>query len=369
MSYREHMRGYEDPRTLYQTEALLAWRRGEYFPPIGLEISPTHACNQHCRYCYTHGRVEQGQTLPEALLVKAFVEAAEAGVKSIMVQGTGEPLLHRGLPDAIQAGAERGLAITLTTNGVLLRPPLQERILPHLTFLKVSVLESDPAHYTHLHGCSEGQWHQLMENLRHAVALRKARHLDLALLGTVYLDRENFHRAADIIRTFKTLGLDYLVVQEATYTEYSPSGPEPYGSSYFKPEEIAAMKAEVLALQDEDFRVKVRYPVDDEDLNIGMNAQRWRNGRCQGMCFHALVASDGAVYPCWRAWGDPALSHGNLRDASFETIWRGARRRQVEAHLNGTPPEGDACSVCNIIKLNEILARYSEPSRWKDFLV
>ena len=370
MSYKTHMKGYTDLRTLYQVDSLYALKHGQYFPPVSAEISPTNACNQKCRFCYTHKRVDSGEMMRDDILVSSFSQLADAGVRAVYVQGTGEPLLHKALPQAIEAGARKNLSIALNTNGVLLNKTLQERILGHLFSLRFSVLESDPARYAHWHGCSEKQWGDLIGNIKNAVRLRARLGLRVALLGTVYIHDDGLERAYDILKFLKELGLDYIVVQEATYTEFSPAGKRNYASQAYSPAAIEELKAKLLTLADEDFHLKIQFPFRDDPLcGGGTNKESWKNNYCQGMKFHTLISSDGGVYPCWRVWGNKAFSYGSLCEQSFEEIWKGEKRREIEAFLNVTAPGGDECTVCCISKLNEILFKFKNATGWKDILV
>ena len=363
------MKGYSDLRTLYQIDSLYAWKRDKYFPPVSVEISPTHACNQRCKFCYTHNRVESGELLRDDILINSFAQLADAGVRAVFVQGAGEPLMHKSLPEAIEAGAKKKLSIALNTNGVLLDKPLQKRILEHLFFIRFSVLDNDPKRYAYWHGCSEKQWGNLIDNIKNAVMLRDKLGLQLALLGTVYIHEDSFQNAYVILKFFKELGIDYIIIQEATYTEFSPAGKRDYVSKAYSKTEIGEMKAKLLTLQDDNFHLKVQFPFNDGILCSGMNKESWKNNYCQGIKFHSLISSDGEVYPCWRAWGNKKLSYGSLYKQNFEDIWRGEKRREIETFLNGTPPKGDECSVCCIQKLNEILFQCQNATKWKDILV
>ncbi len=369
MSCRIHMKGYDDIRTLYQIDSLHAWKHNKYFPPVMVEISPTHMCNQKCRYCYAYKAGGAGEKLRDDVLIGSFTQMADAGVKAISVQGTGEPLLHGALPKAVEAGAERGLSIGLTTNGVLLNESLQERMLPHLFFLRLSVLDSNPGRYAYTHGCAEKQWKLLIGNIASAVRLRQKHSLRFLIWASVYLYEDNFRDAYNIVKFYKEMGIDYINLQEATYTEFSPSGKEGYASDRIPKTEIDAMKAEVATLGDDDFRVKVRFPLNDGAHCSGVDSGGWKSDYCQGIKFYAVIASDGEVYPCWRFWGKKEYSYGSLYEKSFEEIWKGEQRGKIDEIVNGRPPSGDECSVCNIPKLNEILYNCRNAnSKWKDFL-
>lgn len=375
MSNRVHMKGYNDLRTLYQIDSLYAWKHDRYFPPVIVEISPTHKCNQLCRYCYSNKRGKPGDTLRDEILISSFTQIADAGVQAVEVQGTGEPLMHKALPTAIEAGAKRGLSIGLTTNGVLLNKSLQERTLEHLFYVKFSVIDSNPQRYAYLHGCSEKQWENLVSNIENAVILRKKNNLQLALFATAYLSDDNFKEAYNIVKFYKETGLDYIVVQEATYNDFSPAGKASYASDGFSETEINEMREKLLTLDDDDFVVKIRFPINDETFFVGIDKESWKSNFCQGIKFSTTIASDGEVYPCWRMWGKKEFSYGSMYEKSFEEIWKGERRKEIEEFIFSTPPCGsDAfsseCNHCNITKLNEILYKYQNANtKWIGFLL
>ncbi len=295
---------------------------------------------------------------------------ANFGVQAVEVQGTGEPLMHKALPNAIEAGVTGGLSIGLTTNGVLLNKSLQERMLAHLFYIKFSVIDNNPQRYAFLHGCSEKQWEMLISNIENAIAYRKNHNLQLALFATIYLSDDNFYEAYNIIKFFKEMGLDYVVVQEATYNDTSPAGIAAYASGNFSKTEIQEMKKRVLTLNDDDFVVKIRFPINDGSFFVGINRENWKKGFCQGIKFTTTIGSDGEMYPCWRMWGRKQYSYGSLYEKSFEEIWNGERRREVEDFILNTPPTGSECNNCNIVKLNKILDTYQKSNtKWRGFLL
>jgi radical SAM protein with 4Fe4S-binding SPASM domain len=307
--------------------------------------------------------------LDPEVLCKTFSDLASAGVKSVVVQGTGEPLMNKGLPAAIAAGSDLGLSISLSTNGVLLNDAVQEQVLDKLFYIRFSVLEIDPARYAFLHGCTSRQWHMLRDNVQALVARRKSKNLPVALLATVYLYEGNFDHAYDVVAFCKALGFDYVLVQEATFTMYSPVGKKRLFSDVVDPARIREMKQHVLELCDGDFVVKVRFPTNDENFFTGLSCDTWRQDFCQGIHFYSLIASDGEVYPCWRFWGRPEFSYGNIRHQSFEEIWRGERRQRIQRIVQTTPPVREECAICNVTNLNGILDKCRQPTDWSKFLI
>lgn len=366
------MQGYNDLRTLYQIDHIYALKHDKYCPPVLVEIDPNSVCNQKCVYCYTYKRSSHNIRLTDDVFVGLFNQITDAGVKAVLLQGTGEPLMHKALPQAVEQGAAQGLTVGLNTNGVLLRPELQDRILRHLFYIKFSVIDSDKQRYCRLHGCSEKQWDTLLDNINYAVKLREENNLNVALWATLYLDESNFDEAADIVRFYKESGLDYIVIQEATYSVFSPAGKKNYASSHYTNDQIAAMKDNVSSFNDDNFQVKIVFPLINNAMNYaGQTRENFIPDFCQGPKLYTTICADGEVYPCWRMWGKgKEFSFGSIYEQTFEEIWKGEKRRAIIEHINSVPPTEDECLVCNHARLNEILYKFLQAnSKWKDFII
>jgi radical SAM protein with 4Fe4S-binding SPASM domain len=353
------MLGYDDPRTLYHPEALLAWEERKYCPPIIAEIAPTGKCNQKCQYCYAMNRVEKID-MDNDLLMRLPNELEQVGVKAILYQGDGDPLMHKKLADTINT---TNISQTISTNGVLFTPKFQDKCLDKLNYVRFSVVDSDAKRYAYQHGCSEKQHALLVENIKYAVKNRTR----TMLMATVYLEPYNFDYVYDIVSYFKDLGLDYLVIMEAIYYELSPNGERAFTSENVVPYHINYMKENVSRLIDNNFTVRFRFP--NCDIKTGVTPETFMPGFCQGIYFEAVIAPNGDVIPCWRAWDKPELSFGNLHEQSFEQIWRSKRRKEINKWILNTPPEGEECRVCNQYKNNQILEKYRNRTEWANFLI
>jgi len=355
----KYLRGYFDPRTLYHPERLAKWEAGEYFPPILAEIAPTGRCNQKCQYCYAMTRVKKLH-MDDGLLMRLPNELMNAGVKAILYQGDGDPLMHKKLADAINTTS---LPQTISTNGVLFTPEFQDKCMDKLNYVRFSVIDSNPIRYARQHGCSEKQHGVLIDNLKYAVKHRTK----TMLMATVYLEPYSFDYAYDIVSYFKDLGLDYLVIMEAIYYDLSPIGKRAFTSDYYTEQQIWDMKRDVLALKDDDFEVHIRFP--NSETKTGVTCSTFYPGFCQGIHFETVIAPNGDVIPCWRGWDKPELSFGNLHEHTFEGIWKSDRRKEITKWILNMPPNGEECMVCNQYKNNQILEQYRNRTEWANFLL
>jgi len=79
-------------------------------PMFSLGVGLTNACNLSCAHCYR-------ATGTDALDIDAVLAATEAVPTRAVNFGTGENALHPRFADLVQALVDRGIAVTMTTNG------------------------------------------------------------------------------------------------------------------------------------------------------------------------------------------------------------------------------------------------------------
>lgn len=116
---------------------------------IDLELSGS--CNYRCRMCphTAPGRESEFlKSLPWATFTKIIDEAADIGVESIRLHGSGEPTLYKRLVDAVAYCSQRGLRTLITTNGARLNSEMNQQLIDvGLTELTVSAIGYDRETY------------------------------------------------------------------------------------------------------------------------------------------------------------------------------------------------------------------------------
>ena len=123
-------------------DELAAWKRGDWFAPLHMEISLTNVCNQHCTFCYidwSHGKIQMNSST----VCQLVRDAKKIGIKSALIAGEGEPTVNKAYLDAIDTAGEVGLDIALNTNLVHVTPDEIQRFLPKLSWMRVSFQSPD----------------------------------------------------------------------------------------------------------------------------------------------------------------------------------------------------------------------------------
>jgi radical SAM protein with 4Fe4S-binding SPASM domain len=105
------------------SQALTRRLSGGRYPIVG-SIELTLRCNLRCQHCYvSHGHtgVPGKQELSTAELKHILDEITDAGTLWLLLTG-GEPLLRRDFPQIYTYAIQKGMLLTLFTNGTLLTP-------------------------------------------------------------------------------------------------------------------------------------------------------------------------------------------------------------------------------------------------------
>jgi len=116
-----HMKGYlekdlmEDNMNKSQSDdlSLFLTRTGN------LLIYLLNECNLYCKHCYLDADNCGSVQLPFPLVKRTLDEACELGIKSVQFSG-GEPFLYPYIYNVLKYAADKGFAVTISTNGTLI---------------------------------------------------------------------------------------------------------------------------------------------------------------------------------------------------------------------------------------------------------
>ena len=154
-----------------QTEYWLDEREGDLIlhprlPDIcKLYIEPTTVCNLNCRTCIRNVW-EDPQAHMSMETFRRIVESQEAlpDLKRVIFTGFGEPLAHSGILEMIATVRERGLAVTLGSNGLLLNSATsRELVRLGVERVVISVDGVKPETYAGIRGATLSQ---VLDNIR-----------------------------------------------------------------------------------------------------------------------------------------------------------------------------------------------------------
>jgi len=108
-------RDYAVPRSASERRPVVVW-------------NITRTCNLNCIHCYTdsHNQLYPGElTLPEGF--KLIDDLAEFKIPALLLSG-GEPLIHPHFFELAEYAHQKGIRLTLSTNGTLITPETAQKI-------------------------------------------------------------------------------------------------------------------------------------------------------------------------------------------------------------------------------------------------
>lgn len=160
----------------------------------------TKRCNENCLYCY---RDQDSEELLFDDKRKVIDKVMDAGIYKLTFAG-GEPLLVAEIRELIQYAKFRGLIVSLTTNGMLLKDELLDFCLENLDWLTLSLDGADEDIQTMMTR-STGHVKRVSNILSYAESFEKKK--CKIKINTVVSD-VNKNQVADIARIISTFHVD-----------------------------------------------------------------------------------------------------------------------------------------------------------------
>ncbi len=304
-------------------------------PPDWLSVNVTLRCNLRCVMCTT---CYDSPELTTRELTGLLDEAADMGVRVFNPLG-GEPLVREDLEEVIAHAVARGMFVTLTTNGTLLRPERAARLAalpPSRLHVNLS-LDGDADAHDRVRG--HGAFARAMAGYR---ALRDA---DAArgnpvrtIRANVLLHRGNLHGYEAFLAWLEAEG--FSGVQQLTL--FRDESDATVGGMWFTPEDLPVLDALCARLADaretgigparllvnapDDLRAVPRYYRD------GLTP---RDAPCWAGWKELYVNADGRAVMCDGTLDFLAGAYGDVRRQALRDIWRSdalrARRQVVKA--------------------------------------
>jgi radical SAM protein with 4Fe4S-binding SPASM domain len=176
--------------------------------PFALLVDVTRRCNLCCLHCRQHSPLASDpppidtqlgeRDFPLSRFRHLCREAKEWSIRKIVLIGEGEPLLHAGLIDMIEAAKSAGCMVVLLTNGTLVDMSMaKEFVRSGLDELRFSLWASNIEEYrAQYFGTDPALFHRAVQGIRNAVNAKQA--------SDGILPRIVLHRPIDP-RFFRTL--------------------------------------------------------------------------------------------------------------------------------------------------------------------
>jgi radical SAM protein with 4Fe4S-binding SPASM domain len=308
------------------------WETAKSIYPIYVEVSPVGACNHRCTFCAVDYLGYKPISLEASMLVDRLEEMSSLGVKSIMLAGEGEPLLHKKINHIVFGALNARLDVAFTTNGVLLD---KLEALPQCSWVKVSVNAGSRETYTNVHKADPKDWDKVWRNIREAAKYKGKCTLGIQMVVLP----ENAHEIPLLEELAADAGVDYCVIKPYSQHKRSINKLDPT----WKPVALQISRSKTV------FREAAFSTTGPTYTKCNATPFFW-----------AYITAAGDVYSCSAYIGDPRFCLGNIKSDIFEDIWEGPDRQRNWELLTKYLDISKCRTNCRMDKANRYLNDFSE---------
>ncbi len=333
----------DNHKLMYHPARVEEWKANGDCAPIYVEVGPTNRCNHRCMFCALDWLEHGGADIDSQVMYRNLENMASYGVKSMMFAGEGEPFLHKDTPGFIQFAKQRGIDVSVTSNGVMYDKAIAEKTLPYLSWLRFSVDAGKPETYSQIHGTRKEDFEKLMDNLKNAAEIKRQNGYQTTIGIQALLTSKSIDEIEMLAKRVKELGADNIQIKPYSH---HPSSKNDLSFDFSQAEDI---RARLESLGDTNFQVAYR-----TNTIKRLNEERNYND-CHGLPFFSLIDARGNVIPCNLYYGNSDFYYGNINDQLFSQIWQGEKRKQVLAKIceNGIDQCRKGCRL-------DVINRYLE---------
>lgn len=338
----------------WHQERLEAWKRGERFAPITIDMALTRACNYKCSYCYSTLQENKGKRITNEVMHRFLDDCAEIGVKGISFVSDGESTLSPSCVYSIKYGHNKGISMALGTNGYLLTEDILKEILPCLTYLRFNISAGEPKRYAEIMGVPEEWFYRVKENIKKAIEIKKQRGLSVTIGMQMVLRPEFADQILPLARLGKEIRPDYLVIKHCSDDENGALKVD-----YKEYKNLYDILKTAEQLSDDKYLVKAKWS------KIKSEGKRDYE-RCYGAPFLLQLSGSGLVAPCGCLFNEKYKKYhiGNFIDTPFREIVFSDRYWEIMNELASS--EFNAKTMCGTLcvqdKVNEALDKYKKGS-------
>lgn len=324
--------------------------------PSYVQIEPVGACNLRCKMCPINYRDDQplhgNRRYMEYDLYTRIVDQF-TNLKTLHLQGLGEPMLHPQFFDMIAYAVNKGIRVTTNTNLTLLTPARAEQcITSGLHTLHFSIDGTDAETYENIR--LNAHFDKVISNLENLVEAKKRMSSSLPHLHMVMvIMRQNLEQLPELVRLARKYGAEEVFAQQlshdfgdpAFHKKFQPLNTYVHEQSllYEEPQKIEKYFGEAKALAQE-YGLVLRLPRSRPRPHP---AERPGRERCDWPWTGAYVSFQGYAMPCCMASTPETVNFGLINEKNLGEVWNGEAYNTFRDQLSSNEPP-EICKFCSI---------------------
>ena len=335
-----------------QTEKFKAYRKAwvdrvyESDPgtfPLNLNVEATTRCNLECTFC-THSSLEENQVGDIDLeSSKRIIDEAEnfGGLPTINVNGLGEPLLRKDIPEFISYAKEHGVQdVMFHTNGTIMTEELATRLIESgldriifsvdspdkATYEKMRPLKTSFDKYKDVEGAvlKGTPWEKTVRNVHRFIDVRNKMGMKKPIVRvTMVVTNNTVYQVQDFINLWKPV-VDHITVQDLTWrTKLLNNGT-------WSNKESSALPTNFEEIREESIKRNIKFV-------------------CPYLYQSVYQFYGGDVIPCSNPNARTHMIMGRWDKTPMAEIWHGKEYQDIRSlHENGKWFEHPICGTCEV---------------------
>lgn len=305
---------YSNLKVFAHADKLAAIKKNKRTAPVYVRIKPTNACNHRCYYCSyaddalgLRDEVKVKDRIPWPKMQEIIDDLGSMGVKAVTFSGGGEPLVYPEIASAMQAVLDKGIDLSIITNGHRLKGDIAE-MLCAAKWVRISLDAANAQCYSKIRGIPPESFQEVCDNLKYFAGIKP---VGCELGVNFVVNHENVWQIYDLAILAKNLGVNHV-----KYTARITRDLANYHGS-FKPEAVRQLQRAQDDLAGPGFRIINKY---EDDFNHSAVFKRsYRD--CPIKEFLTVIAADCRVYFCHdKAYVSSGVV-GDLHQTSFKELW------------------------------------------------
>ena len=333
----------DDSKLRWHMDRVRAWEAGERIAPISVDLALQRACQAACRACYAVVQEPQERlTIGKDAIDYLLEDFAGIGVRGVSIVSDGESTLNPHYAHFIETATSYGIDVGNATNGWLFTPELAARVLPHLKWVRFTVLAGRPESYTrmmHPDPSRTDVYWNAMRNISEAVRIKRQRKLSVTLGIQTFVTPED---GAEI-KAFAQLGID-LGVQYAMIKHTSDDEVGTFGVIYGDYPKIYQALHEAEAMSTAQTKVIVKW-------SKIRDADHPSYKRMYAAPFLLQLSGSGLIAPSGMFFNQrfSKFHLGNFVEDRFIDVWRSERYWRAMNYL--ASPRFDAATMMGFLPI------------------
>jgi radical SAM protein with 4Fe4S-binding SPASM domain len=293
----------------------------------------THKCNLSCKHCYSNSGVASNQELTTKEALDVVDQLADFGVTALAFSG-GEPLTRKDFFEVASHAVERGLYVSVATNGTLLtKENVQKLKQARVNYVEISIDGATAQTHDGFRGVP-GAFEKAIAGLKNCVEA------DLCVCIATTATKSNIDEMPQILELAEELG-----AERFTYFNFIPTGrgKELYGQD-LAPEEREKLMLFLLDKMSKNCKVTILTTAPQlaraalqcqgvgkevtmsmahmQTVKVSRKAMPLADfiGGCGAGRLYCSLSPQGDVHPCVFL----PINVGNLKTEKFGDIWLNA---------------------------------------------